>query len=441
MNTTAALEMIEGAARGNARIAVTADLMKEFEPLSRLILDTVDPFITFGVQKLPPSGTPDAPLFETDERFTKELLNLGQRLAQRDLTGHAAANHIGFFRDCCNDVQRKWADRYFLRDLRLDLGSKAIQKIVGKDALKLFDVPLATDYKKMKKIEGRWVSQPKYDGARAVAFINSPEEVVLKSRTGKVWKNFKVIEESILTFAKEAFLPLPFVLDGEVVAVDEDGKIDFQAIQKVLMRKDGVVDTHLNYVVFDGCPLEEWVNPQRTYESRLTMMENIFAELGEEGPMDLELAPYTILELEAATAHEALLKESIMFVNDGYEGGMARKADAVVQNKRTKDLLKVKTFQDAEAEVFGIIEGTGKYAGMLGALQCRLPNGKEFDMGSGFSDAQRADGEQYIGQLVTFKFFETTNDGAPRFPIFKSVRSRDDVKTVDQLEQDEDADE
>ena len=48
--------------------------------------------------------------------------------------------------------------------------------------------------------------------------------------------------------------------------------------------------------------------------------------------------------------------------------------------------MKVKKFDDAEATVIGHEDGTNRLVGLLGAIRVRLDDGKEFKIGSGFSD-------------------------------------------------------
>jgi hypothetical protein len=68
---------------------------------------------------------------------------------------------------------------------------------------------------------------------------------------------------------------------------------------------------------------------------------------------------------------------------------------------------------------------------MLGALECKLPNGKRFDVGSGFNMDQRRKPPK-IGSVITFKFQELSNSGSPRFPVF--LRLRTDLTWNDVLE-------
>lgn len=106
----------------------------------------------------------------------------------------------------------------------------------------------------------------------------------------------------------------------------------------------------------------------------------------------------------------------------GGEGLMLHKADAPYESGRSDTLLKVKPWLDAEAAVIGYLPGKGKYAGQLGALRLRLPDGRSFAVGSGFTDAQRR-APPSIGSTVTYRYRELTRTGLPRFASFLRVRS------------------
>ena len=102
---------------------------------------------------------------------------------------------------------------------------------------------------------------------------------------------------------------------------------------------------------------------------------------------------------------------------------MLRKPEALHRGGRNADLLKVKDFKDDEALVIGHDEGEGRHVGRLGALVCKARNGKLFKVGSGFTDEQRAFSRApEKGSVITYKYFELTTDGIPRFPTFLRVR-------------------
>lgn len=80
-------------------------------------------------------------------------------------------------------------------------------------------------------------------------------------------------------------------------------------------------------------------------------------------------------------------------VDAGGEGLMLHRADAPLASGRSDLLLKLKPQADAEAVVVGHEPGKGRFAGQLGALELQTPEGLRFKLGTGFSDAQRRDGD------------------------------------------------
>jgi DNA ligase-1 len=98
------------------------------------------------------------------------------------------------------------------------------------------------------------------------------------------------------------------------------------------------------------------------------------------------------------------------------------------ENKRSKNLLKRKDFQDKEYTILNIIEGEGNKAGMAGAMVF------ENDLGIRFNSNIKGSREylkellknkrELIGQEATVKFFNLTPDNnVPRFPYVISIRN------------------
>ena len=96
-------------------------------------------------------------------------------------------------------------------------------------------------------------------------------------------------------------------------------------------------------------------------------------------------------------------------------------ADARWRAGRSADLLKLKPLADAEATVIAQLPGRGRHAGRLGALRVRTADGIVFDLGTGFSDAQRQQ-PPAPGQVVTYAYRGRTEAGVPRFAAFVRVR-------------------
>jgi DNA ligase 1 len=109
-------------------------------------------------------------------------------------------------------------------------------------------------------------------------------------------------------------------------------------------------------------------------------------------------------------------------VAGGGEGLMLHRAAAWWQKGRSGDLLKLKPAQDDEAVVVAYMPGKGRHQGRLGALRVRDANGREWLLGTGFSDAER-DHPPPLGQRITYTYQGTTSSGLPRFARYLRVRN------------------
>lgn len=108
-------------------------------------------------------------------------------------------------------------------------------------------------------------------------------------------------------------------------------------------------------------------------------------------------------------------------VKSGGEGLMLHLADAPYVTGRSDVLVKMKPLRDTEGVVTGHLPGKGKYTGMMGALQIRMPDGRSFKLGTGFTDALRKSPPP-VGSTVTYTYRELTKNGLPRFASFLRVR-------------------
>lgn len=257
--------------------------------------------------------------------------------------------------------------------------------------------------------------QPKLDGIRCIAI-----DGVAYSRKMKPIPN-KFIQKFFADNYLNGF-------DGELMVYG-----DFNDVQSGVMSIDGEPDFY--YVVYDY-----WVSNKR-YRERMKQMElNI-----------IHSKHITMIETVEVDTPEEAEKCLSMFVAAGYEGGILRSMDGEYKQGRStfKEgyLLKLKKFYDDEAVIVGYeekltntntkeVDERGKAkrsskkegmvaAGTLGSLIVEW-KGKQFNIGSGFTDSQRQDiwdnREEYLGKPVTFKYQELTKYGIPRFPTFKALR-------------------
>ncbi|GGD38804.1 ATP-dependent DNA ligase [Pseudoxanthomonas indica] len=114
-------------------------------------------------------------------------------------------------------------------------------------------------------------------------------------------------------------------------------------------------------------------------------------------------------------------------VGAGGEGLMLHHAQGRYVAGRSLHLLKLKPHLESDARVVGHVPGKGKYAGMLGALSVQASDGRRFRLGSGFSDAQRAQPPP-LGSVVTYRYDGLTRRGLPRFARFLRVRDEEPLR-------------
>lgn len=110
----------------------------------------------------------------------------------------------------------------------------------------------------------------------------------------------------------------------------------------------------------------------------------------------------------------------------GGEGLILREPKAPYLAGRSSKMLKLKSRHDDECTVIAHHTGQGKYSHLLGSLSCRLTNGDVIRIGSGFSDAERANPPP-IGSIITFRYRGMTSTGKPRFATFWRIRRDADL--------------
>ena len=204
-------------------------------------------------------------------------------------------------------------------------------------------------------------------------------------------------------------LPAGTVLDGELFL--ERG--EFQQCMSIAKQSNERDWRRLTFVVFDA-PLIKG-----NFETRLQAARNALTR----AQVDTSIAKVHEQVICRGKSHVYEELDRITAL-DG-EGVMLRNPAAQYKGGRVSDLLKVKKFHDAEARVVGQEEGKGRNEGRLGALVCVMMNDntKQFKVGTGFTDSEREwENAPRIGSNITYRYFELTKAGLPRFPTFQRVR-------------------
>jgi len=214
---------------------------------------------------------------------------------------------------------------------------------------------------------------------------------------------------------KQYFPPKFFVKDFPKSPLDGElwtGRSTFQKCVSYV-RKQTPLDhewRNVKYMVFDAPELK------MTFKDRYKKMKEVFGKIK---------CPYIeLLDHRICKGRSDLNDELAVVQNVGGEGLMIRNPNSFYENKRSRTLLKVKTFDDDEATIIGHEPGSGKYLNMTGALRVRNGAGVEFSVGSGLNDAMRARPPK-IGVKITYKHQGVSNRGVPRFPTFLRIYQGD----------------
>jgi DNA ligase-1 len=250
--------------------------------------------------------------------------------------------------------------------------------------------------------------QPKLDGVRCIFTKDGAY-----SRTGKEFKNLAHIKYDLTDY----FRKHPnSVLDGELY--NHALKDDFEKIISLVRKQKPtdqdardaryLVQYHVYDTIAEGPDYESrfnWLRTNLPIAASMTLIKNTVVESQDEAKM----------------LHNVHLAQ-------GYEGSMLR-LNKPYEQKRSYNLQKFKDFSDTEATIVGYEAGKGKFTGLIGKFFMQDDDGNEFGcpIGKGYNYADRKNIldniHDYIGQRATFTYFQRTQAGSYRHPLFKTLRN------------------
>ncbi|MBA3252470.1 MAG: hypothetical protein H0T66_19705 [Geodermatophilaceae bacterium] len=238
----------------------------------------------------------------------------------------------------------------------------------------------------------RWGFEFKWDGVRALCLID-------RGAVHLISRNDRDITPSYPEIAPlGAAVAGPSVLDGELVAFDDNGRPSFGVLQhrmhvtaqravQLLVRQVPVT-----YFVFDALVLSGVDLTGEPYHVRRARLE----ELGLQGPA-WQCPPYFRsggAEIQAASRAS------------GLEGVVAKRLDSTYRSgQRSEAWRKIKNVQTRDIVIGGWKPGQGGRSGRLGSLMMGLPaaGGLRYvgNVGSGFSDRTLTDLDARLAALAT----------------------------------------
>jgi DNA ligase-1 len=277
--------------------------------------------------------------------------------------------------------------------------------------------------KRQDKVKFPVFSQPKLDGMRAVMTKDGAF-----TRNGKKW----VTVPHILAQLQPIFDLYPdLILDGELY--NHDFKDDFNKISSLAKKtkptNEDLQETAklLQYWVYDvTCSpdaSDRHKMPSSTFADRRDFIQNLFNTF--------ECPAINVVETVHVSTQDLLDDIYCNYLEKGYEGQMIR-LDTLYERKRSKSLMKRKTFYDEEYKIVSVEEGNGKKKGMVGYMFLEREDGVQFRSNIKGSHEflqelfERRD--ELVDKYATCRFPNLTPDGIPRFPYVVKIR---DGKGID----------
>lgn len=281
-----------------------------------------------------------------------------------------------------------------------------------------------------------WIFEIKWDGYRAVADL-STDQPLFYSRNGISF--FSKFEKISRDFENQIH---HMILDGEIVAYDENGKPNFQWLQQIGDNPD----LALTYQVFDIL----WLNGHSTEELPLIQRK----ELLKEALIETDVIKYCDHVLEKGNAFFSQMKKMKL------EGMIAKKANSIyVENHRSSDWLKIKFTNTEETIICGFTEPRGSREGFGALILGKYIDGKltySGHTGTGFNRELIHEILQKLEKITVttspfenkpktnmpvtwtkpelvceIKYSEITKDGIFRHPVFIALREDKNPEDVE----------
>lgn len=337
----------------------------------------------------------------------------------------------GYLTQLENKALQQFVKDVLTKGLKVGITAKTINKALGRQFIKEFNVQLAFPYNKYpQKLDGNveFEITQKLDGNRCLA-IYDDGQINFYTRKGLPIRGLDRLVFEMGEIAHDYFeFQNNFVLDGELILRDDslDTETKFRKTT-ALLKKDNADKSNIEFQVFDWVLLDHFLRGQSEngFSFRKDVLNSMFKQV--EGLDYIKLVP-TLYKGNDVSKIAQLQRDYVD--KYGWEGLMINLADGKYVTKRTNNLLKVKTFYSADVKCIDVFEGEGRLKGTLGGIIIDY-KGYKVRVGSGFTDGDRStlwdNPNSVINQLVEVSYFEEihnqdNDDISLRFPVFQGVR-------------------
>lgn len=428
---------------------------KDNNDLRKTFALAYDGLMTFGIKQVPEKGESVI----HGQEFMKGL-TLGDALdiiedqfAGNRVSGHAAVAKLSNIIDHLPESDAEIVKRIIQRDLRCGCSGKTANK-VWPGLIPEFKISKASPDFETEKMQWPVFVQLKSDGARAVSLVKDGKWQGTFSSSGRpvtVSDQIQVELERLAEYCGYWHDESTVWIDGEMIATGPEGiddplprKTSNGLVTKAVrgtIREHELKQIHLQiWDIYDeeGGPLA-----QTPYHRRWYILKNM--SFDEFTTAFSCVHPIPSFETSDPDYPQWLAAK---WIEQGYEGAVVKCRDHAWKGKRTRQQQKIKDVKQADMEITEVIEGTGKYTGMMGALRVKSADGQvACGVGTGFSDEQRnwfwqhrdsvpgLIAELNYNERIKEKEQNRDNEWSLFLPVFSRLRMHEDKDHADTLDE------
>jgi hypothetical protein len=399
----------------------------DHETLREVVRLSLCPFTQFYQRKIP-KYTCDG----TNANI-ESILPALYDLSSREVTGNAAIEYLRTLLSSLNEDDAKVLERII--DKSLDCGVQvSTANAVWSGLIKEYPVMLCSQFeqKLVDKIKFPAYAQMKMDGMRFNAIVRDGK-VEYRSRNGKEIQLLGNLDEQFIAMAGE----VDCVFDGELLVMlpGDHQFADRQTGNGILNKANkGTISSEeaamVHASVWDLIPYAYFTDGHCPvpYSKRFSSLEQLVQKQSVKNKRVWLVSSQIVQTLEEA---QEIFQE---YLSLGYEGIILKDGNGVWEDKRAKHQIKFKGELECDLKIVAVEEGTGKAAGMLGAIVCESADGiVKVNVGSGFNDAQRKQywKENLVDKIVAVKYNarikNKTGEESLFLPVFIELRDDKDV--------------
>jgi len=356
-------------------------------------------------------------------------------LSSREVTGNAAIEYLRMLLSSLNEDDAKVLERII--DKSLDCGVQvSTANAVWSGLIREYPVMLCSQFeqKLVDKIKFPAYAQMKMDGMRFNAIVRDGK-VEYRSRNGKEIQLLGNLDEQFIAMAGE----VDCVFDGELLVMlpGDHQFADRQTGNGILNKANkGTISAEeaamVHASVWDLIPYAYFTDGHCpvSYSKRFSSLEQLIQKQSTDNKRVWLVSSQIVQTIEEA---QEMFQE---YLSLGYEGIILKDGSGVWEDKRAKHQIKFKGELECDLKIVAVEEGSGKYAGMLGAMICESSDGVvKVSVGSGLNDEHRINlwhiKQEILDKIVAVKYNTRIKNKQGEeslfLPIFVELRDDKDV--------------